>query len=276
MEYRLLPVVALLVGFIFTRWACKPFLALLSGAGLVRPNYKAQEIPVGAGAVFFFALIITTIITFAAVPGYLNKDKILSFLFLAAITTLAGIMDDAFGSRQVSGLKGHLGRLFKGELTTGALKALAISSGSLIIFLPAEAPWEALFNAALVALFVNSINLFDLRPGRAGKVFLIAAFAIIIVSWKEHELLPLWVMVGALLAFLPVDLRARAMMGDAGANTLGASLGIAVAWTMDIGVRVAVFLGLLILHLLAERYSFTKIIARNRVLNFLDLLGRRE
>ena len=75
----------------------------------------------------------------------------------------------------------------------------------------------------VVASAANTANLLDLRPGRCAKVFL-----------------PLWVvgclldpgggawsagLARAALAALPFDLREEGMLGDAGANALGAVVG---------------------------------------------------
>lgn len=276
MEFFLVALAVFLFCFILTRVILRPLLALLRTPWSMRPNYKGKEIPVGAGAVFLLALLPTAFLGFVAAPGYLDDRLVLSFLFLMAVTTLVGIIDDVLGAREVTGLKGHFGRLLRGELTTGGLKALAIALGSLVVFAGTVDIWEALLNATLVSLFVNALNMFDLRPGRAGKVFLVTALAVTLAAWKEQNLVPMWAVGGSLLALFPLDLRAKAMMGDAGANTLGAALGLTIAWTVGINTRLGILAALLILHLLAERYSFTKIIAGNRILNFLDLLGRRE
>jgi UDP-N-acetylmuramyl pentapeptide phosphotransferase/UDP-N-acetylglucosamine-1-phosphate transferase len=226
--------------------------------------------------VFFLALLPAALLGPAAAPDYFDDRIVLIFLFLTALTTLVGIIDDVLGTRTVTGLKGHLGRLLRGELTTGGLKAVAIALGSLIVFAGTVGFWEALLNAALVSLFVNTLNMFDLRPGRAGKIFLLIALAVTITAWNNPNLIPMWAVVGSLAAFFPLDLRAKAMMGDAGANTLGAVVGLTVALTLGVEARLGILGVLVILHVLAERYSFSKIIAGNRFLSFLDLLGRRD
>lgn len=265
---------ALVTGYLVTRFILNPFLSLLRTSGCMHPNYLGREIPVGGGIVFFFSFLPLSVLTLFFTSGRFNEERLLPFLFLTAVSTLVGIMDDVWGSRTVSGLKGHFRRLFRGEITTGALKAITIGMSSLIMFLPGENIWDGLLNAVLVALWVNTLNLFDLRPGRAGKFFILIALILTATAWKSPEIILLSATAGALLAFLPVDLRARAMMGDAGANTLGAVIGLLVSWTLGFNTRLGILVALLLLHLFTERYSLTKIIAKNRVLDFLDRLGR--
>ena len=93
-------------------------------------------------------------------------------------------------------------------------------------------------NAALIAGGANLLNLFDLRPGRAIKVMLLSA-ALIGASGvgasgsggghSARAAAAVAAPVGAALALFPADLRERAMLGDAGANALGAMLGVAAA-----------------------------------------------
>src|SRR5215218_7224697 len=115
-------------------------------------------------------------------------------------------------------------------------------------------------------------DLLELRPGRCAKVFL-----------------PLWVvgcvidpgggawsagLAGAALAALPFDLREEGMLGDAGANALGAVVGTLLLagplWL--VGAAAAV---LVALQLASERVSFSRVIEGNRVLRAADRLGRR-
>jgi UDP-N-acetylmuramyl pentapeptide phosphotransferase/UDP-N-acetylglucosamine-1-phosphate transferase len=69
------------------------------------------------------------------------------------------------------------------------------------------------------------LNLLDLRPGRAIKGFLIFLFLIAILGLGDIDWLLLAPLLGAVLYYLLIDLRAGAMMGDAGSNVLGLTLG---------------------------------------------------
>ena len=79
---------------------------------------------------------------------------------------------------------------------------------------------------------------------------------------------------GAAAALLPEDLGERAMLGDSGANALGAMLGVAAA-SLPRRSRLVVLGTVAALTAASERFSFTKVIARTPALNWLDMLGRR-
>jgi hypothetical protein len=128
-------------------------------------------------------------------------------------------------------------------------------------------------NAGLIAGGANLLNLFDLRPGRAIKVTL-ASGALLAVGGPRARgavAAPL----GAAAALLPEDLGERAMLGDAGANALGALLGSAAAVSLPRPARALTLAAVVGLTAASEKVSFTKVIARTPALNWLDMLGRR-
>jgi hypothetical protein len=79
---------------------------------------------------------------------------------------------------------------------------------------------------------------------------------------------------GAALALLRQDLGERAMLGDAGANALGAMLGASAA-RLPRPARIALLAGIAGLTAASEKVSFTKVIERTPALRRLDMLGRR-
>ena len=80
-----------------------------------------------------------------------------------------------------------------------------------------------LVDAAVVALAANLANLLDRAPGRTTKVALVA-FAVLGLSTGAWTLLagPA-LLLGAALALLIPELAERGMVGDTGANALGAA-----------------------------------------------------
>ncbi|MGE5545064.1 MAG: hypothetical protein ACM3UW_08850, partial [Bacillota bacterium] len=160
-----------------------------------------------------------------------------------------------------------------GELTTGGLKALGGGMISIYVSLfYSRTLVEFAVNVLVIALFTNCMNLFDLRPGRCVKAFLLLFIPLLLVSDSYYTLfIP---MAGAVLAYFPYDLRARVMMGDTGSNVLGVTLGIMAVYGLELSVRVVLLVGLILLHIFTERYSLSEVIDNNRFFRWLDGLGR--
>ena len=186
-----------------------------------------------------------------------------------------GVYDDLHGSGKRRGLRGHLGALAHGEVTTGTVKLGGIGATGLVsALLLGDGPADIVVNAGLVAGGANLINLFDLRPGRAIKVATLSA-ALIAAGGGRDGASAVAAPLGAGLAMAPDDLGERAMLGDAGANALGAMLGCAAAASLSRPARVALLAGVVALTAASEKVSFTKVIERTPALRWLDMLGRR-
>ncbi|MGH2808928.1 MAG: hypothetical protein ACRDKT_16815, partial [Actinomycetota bacterium] len=127
-----------------------------------------------------------------------------------------------------------------------------------------------------VGLTANLVNLSDRAPGRAGKVTLVMAVPLVVFGDPEWAIAaaPL---IGSLLGVLGADLKERAMLGDAGANPLGAVVGLGFVVSLD-GIYVAAIalVVLLALNLASEKWSFSAVIERTGPLRWLDSLGRRR
>ena len=181
-----------------------------------------------------------------------------------------GAYDDLAGSGDRRGFHGHLGALRHGEVTTGAVKLGGIgATGIISAALAGGSPADVILNAGLVAGGANLLNLFDLRPGRAIKVA--AASGVLLGAAGQDSVAP---PLAAGLALLPEDLGERAMLGDAGANALGAMLGASAAGLSRTG-RITLLVAIVGITAASEKVSFTKVIARTPALNWLDMLGRR-
>jgi UDP-N-acetylmuramyl pentapeptide phosphotransferase/UDP-N-acetylglucosamine-1-phosphate transferase len=194
-----------------------------------------------------------------------------------------GGYDDIAGSGAKRGFKGHLGALAHGEITTGSVKLGGIGATGLAAALCTGGPAvDVAINTALVAGSANLLNLFDLRPGRAIKVTLAAGLPIGLTQLARPAagrgrggVATVAAPLGAAVALLPDDLGERAMLGDAGANALGAMLGTAAAGSLSRRSRLALLAGVTGLTAASEVVSFTKVIRRTPPLHWLDMLGRR-
>lgn len=263
------------------------FLGMLDRADLVRPNFRGDTIPVAAGIVLIAIPAIW--LTVALLCGLILPWRIvepwqaLSVIMLLFSFGLTGFMDDTIGSREQSGLRGHFRSLIlRGQLTTGAFKALSGGMAAMAFalagahFMPDTPWWMVILNAVTVALSANALNIFDLRPGRAGKVFIFIAAMIFLVGRFPEAVVLLFPVLGALIAFMPVDLGARAMMGDAGSNPLGAVLGVFAVFSFGVIGKIIYLVLLIGLHGLAEAASISALIERSAFLKLLDHWGRHD
>lgn len=211
---------------------------------------------------------------------WIPRQVLAGAVLLLMVMFVAGWWDDRRGDERPRGFTGHLAALRGGRLTGGLVKLVTGGLAGLgigVTLLRGPKPAGILIAIALiVALTANLINLLDRAPGRAGKTFLL--LAVPLVAFGD----PLWRIIaagaiGAVIAALPLDLKAKAMLGDAGANPLGALLGlglvVAVGWSLPALAGWAV--GLLALNLASEKWSFSAVIERTPWLARLDHLGRK-
>src|SRR6478609_1502782 len=139
-------------------------LRMLLAGGHTRVNYRARALPSPFGVLVLLAAVA------ALVPVMLLQE----------LATL-GLVDDTLGDGRdapragepgrapARGWRGHGAAVLRGELSTGALKAV----GSLGLALFATSPF----------------NLLDLRPGRAVKAFVLLGLG---VGLGSGEARPLW------------------------------------------------------------------------------------
>lgn len=226
-------------------------------------NYTGRPIPTGMGLAFALAAAGTWLALSLALPVIV----LLGFALL-------GLVDDLLGSRTHRGYRGHFRAWLGGQPTTGGLKAALGGVWAVLVSLQhSQALWDVLQSAGLIVLAANVINLLDVRPGRAGKGFLIAALPLVLLRPQARWLLPL---AAGLVGYLPWDLQGQVMMGDTGANPLGAALGYALATTLAGWPRL-VALGILFgLNAAAERISFSQLIEGHLLLDWMDKLGRDD
>lgn len=210
---------------------------------------------------------------------------------------VAGYIDDVDqgahdGGKVAKGLKGHLGALAHGQVTTGVIKiagigasALAASAlvGSKATSVSGKAA-DLVLNTVLIAGTANLANLLDLRPGRALKATVLVATPLSYFSCaaakapaspaSAQRLLASGLNAAAITALVE-DLQETTMLGDTGANAAGALLGTSLAANDSWKLRLGTALGVVGLILASEKVSFSKVIAANPALNWLDQLWRR-
>lgn len=208
----------------------------------------------------------------------------------------AGLIDDLDagahdGQTPAKGLKGHLSALARGRVTTGAVKIAVIGSGALVAGVllarhraaaplrrPAATALDAVVSAVTIASWADVHNLLDLRPGRALKAAALLTAPLLADRRRAAAASRALAAgcLGAAAAALPGDLMEETMLGDTGANALGALAGTALAAHPARPVRVAAAAAGTGLVLVSERVSFTRVIARTPALAALDAVGRGE
>lgn len=261
-------------------------LRFLTAHGVTSPNYAKRIIPSAAGVLIWltslsalFLLKLWSLLfgdfRLAALGEYYEV------MFLSAtIVFCLGWTDDLIGDRKVKGLRGHY-RLLReeGVISTGLLKAAGTAAASLWFVLETGVWQGALVLLPLIVmiLYTNAMNLFDLRPGRAIKVFLLGSVIVIALSVRPAEawLMLMPAIIGASV-LLPIDLRGEGMLGDTGANLLGYSLGSMIALYWDWMWQAAALSILVGITVLAEKVSFSAYIERVPLLSWLDRLGREQ
>jgi len=280
-----LVLLGLVAGWALGRWAAPQLLAALAATNLSRVNYRRRTLVAGLGLVLplgllawagLLALLGTLIPSLFGRFDFADVGGGVAVLAAAAAFCLLGLVDDLVEDQGSRGFRGHLTALAGGRLSGGAVKLLGGVLAALVIAPlagPFGRPWYLTLLAAIViASSANLANLLDLRPGRCLKVFL----PLWVVGWAAAPHLAPWSagLAGAAVAVLPLDLRERGMLGDSGANALGAVVGVLLAagpaWLLWLAAVV-----LLALQALSERVSFTRVIEGNRILRAADQFGRR-
>jgi UDP-GlcNAc:undecaprenyl-phosphate GlcNAc-1-phosphate transferase len=242
-----------------------------------RTNHRGEPVTLLEGP----AVAVAAAASALTVPGLAASER-MAMAVAGLGAGAVGCYDDLAGGGDRRGFRGHLGALASGEVTTGAVKIIGVGAAGLAAAVlldrrrgvgPAGRVTDIAINAGLVAGTANLTNLFDLRPGRAIKVSLLAGTALAAAGPQARA--GVVAPVGAAVALLPDDLGERAMLGDSGANAIGAMLGVVAAASLPRPVRLATLAGIAGLTAASEKVSFTKVIARTPALNWLDMLGRR-
>jgi UDP-GlcNAc:undecaprenyl-phosphate/decaprenyl-phosphate GlcNAc-1-phosphate transferase len=226
---------------------------------LARTNFQGNSIHTGGGLLFLPAGLAWLLIS----PGQQAAGLALALLGFGVL----GFIDDRWGSKEIRGVRGHLGALLRGRVTTGALKA----AGGVAVGLAAAGilrPGAALaLSGLLIALSANFFNLLDLRPLRVLKVFWLLALPL---TFYAAELA---VVLGLSLPYAAWEARRRVMLGDTGANALGGLTGACLALVLPLWAQAVGVLLLLLLHAWCERHSLSVWIDRHRLPCAIDRWG---
>ncbi|MEI4271097.1 hypothetical protein TEK04_05135 [Klenkia sp. LSe6-5] len=261
--------------------------ALRVGAGPAgqrwrRVNYAGRPLTLLGGPALAWA---TTLSATAGAPSGWRPAAAL----VGTVAGAVGAYDDQVGARpeqaRDKGLAGHLAALRAGRVSAGAVKVVGLGAAGAVAglltvdrradggqpgrLLPGTV--DVVLTTGLVAGTANLVNLLDLRPGRAAKAGTLLGLPLLAGPAGGLAAGP----VGASLAVLPADLDEQVMLGDCGANALGAVLGLRLAAGPSRARRAVALGAVTALTLASERVSFTRVIESTPGLRELDRLGRR-
>lgn len=266
-------------------WA--PGQTMFDVGPLERLNYRKARIVTGVGIIV--PVVMLVLVSFALLwdriaPSVATWSFLLWPSLVAALGfSLLGLLDDVAGQDQSGGFRGHLAELRRGRLSSGLVK---LGGGAALGVVVAAPLWHGppgasgvaalLRDGAVVALAANLANLFDRAPGRMLKVVGVTFGLAALVSRSPSLAVPAGG-VGAGLGLLRADLTERCMLGDAGANPLGALCGLAaLAAAPDPLARWALLGVVLLGNVTSEVISFSSVIDSVAPLRWFDRLGSQR
>jgi UDP-GlcNAc:undecaprenyl-phosphate/decaprenyl-phosphate GlcNAc-1-phosphate transferase len=261
-------------------------LSALSTSGHRKLNYRSRALPFPFGVLTLAAALIA-LIPLMLLEKLGSVELFHPEAFPIAVYALGvialGLIDDTLGEDRAGeparpvhrGWRGHGAAVLRGELSTGAVKAagsLGLALFTMSYLGLSNGRW--LLAVGVLVLATNVFNLLDLRPGRATKVFVLLGAGLAIGS---ADLRPLWSLglfaAPALVAGF-YDLRERAMLGDTGANLLGALAGLWLVLVLSETGQLIALAVLAAVTLYGELRSISELIERVPGLRELDSWGR--
>lgn len=251
-------------------------LGPLAGTGLLRrwqrSNHAGVPVTLAEGPIAVAGTLLGLAVSGLVDPRHRRRTTAIAVA--VGGSGLVGAYDDLYGSTQAKGFRGHLRALRTGTVTSGLVKIAGVglsAVGASVVL--GRSPsrrssrlLEMVLDSALIAGTANLVNLLDLRPGRAAK-----AATVLGAAMGGSGAAPV---LGAALGSLPSDLAARSMLGDCGANGLGAGVGTVAAAALPRPLRLIALAGVVALNLASERVSFSAVIDRHPPLRWFDQLGR--
>jgi UDP-GlcNAc:undecaprenyl-phosphate/decaprenyl-phosphate GlcNAc-1-phosphate transferase len=240
---------------------------------LIRRNYRDASVIGGAGLVSAMVGAGVCAVAGASVDE-LDEGAVVA-LSIAGFGVI-GFIDDVWAASSGGGFGGHMRTLVADRrMTTGVFKA---AMGAVVGLVTAAvladfAPVATIRDGLLIALGANLANLFDRAPLRSSKIAGAATIALA-MSAGVNSIYAV-VCVGAVAGLAWFEIREYLMLGDAGANALGAGVAISAVVGLSPGTRWVVLAALVALNLLSEVVSFTLVIDNVAPLRYLDRMASR-
>ncbi len=274
--------VALAVSFACALVIVPAGVRALSDAGMLRENYRGAKLAFPLGAVLVAASLVAlaplAVLDDRADLDLLDPELRRWFAYVLGVAFL-GLFDDAIGRGATAdtprGWRGHARAVLRGELSTGAIKA--IGALALAAYATSGRGRESLDYVAdlgLLLLATNLFNLLDLRPGRAEKALVLLGAGLCVGYWTLEPVELVGLFIGPVLVGAWFTLRERAMLGDTGSNLVGAIAGVLLLETLPDTARLIALGVIAALTIFGEFRSISSAIDRVPLLHHLDSLGR--
>jgi UDP-N-acetylmuramyl pentapeptide phosphotransferase/UDP-N-acetylglucosamine-1-phosphate transferase len=242
----------------------------------VKPNHRGAMLPLSLGGAVTLGLVVLDVVSLPVVAfhiattGHGVPQKVWVLIGAILLVFAAGAYDDRHTAR-TRGIVAQLRPLASGTVTPGAVKLLALVAGATAYAAVIQSPPARLaLGVPVVAGIANAWNLLDVQPGRALRFALVTAVPLFVYRPTRMAAR----IVAASAVALPLDLRERAMLGDAGANVLGFALGVAIFDRLStLGLAVALAL-VIAAHVASETITLSRVIGAVPPLRWFDDLGR--
>jgi len=240
---------------------------------LLRRNYAGREVPTAGGVCLLLAFAV--VVPLAMASDWAALALAPQVVVLAMGFGLLGLFDDVVGTHAARGWRGHLGALREAQLTSGLVKLIGgVAIAWIVVYPFGRTPLERLTCVVIVAGCANVANLLDLAPARTTKVAAIVMVLLAVARggvYAGHT--TNWFVAGA-VGLAVFELRESLMLGDTGANALGAVVGFELLWASHTQ-RLLIAALVIAVNLAGELVSFSQVIDRVPPLRALDRLGRR-
>jgi len=278
-----------LVAFAIAAILAPAVLRMLEEGGHTRPNYRGRLLAHPFGVLVLAAALCALIPLMLGQrlgSGDIFHDETLPVALYAIGVLALGLIDDtlaphapglggADGEQMPRGWRGHGAALLEGRLSTGVLKALgSLGLALLAMSYMGLSNQRWLLATAVLVLATNVFNLLDLRPGRSTKAFVALGVGL---TAGAGQLRPLWALglfAAPALVAGAYDLRERAMLGDTGANLLGALAGLWLVMTLSGTGQLVALAVLAAITVYGELHSISALVERTPGLRELDSWGR--
>lgn len=253
-------------------------------SGLVRINYRGLHPAFPLGAVLVTAALVAlaplAVLNERAGLDLLEPELRRWIIYLIGIAFL-GLLDDSLGlgsdPATPRGWRGHAGAVLRGELSTGAVKAIGALALAAYVVTGTGNEWPAyIADVALLILTTNLFNLLDLRGGRVEKVLILMVAGLCLGAWTLAPVELLGIFIAPFLVGILFTLREQAMLGDTGSNLAGAIAGVLLLTGLGSTGRIVALAIVLALTAYGEFRSISRAVDRFPPLRFIDSLGRAK